>query len=138
MIERVRQEDTNGCGIACLAMITGKTYLEVRDELVYYDGSGLANHIIDEYLADHGYAVARKFEASHWQQKKYGRTTREQWPVEPFADVHLCQVETWSDTNHFVVMLRDGTILDPYNEHIHSLDAYKDVWNIAGIVKVTP
>jgi ABC-type bacteriocin/lantibiotic exporter with double-glycine peptidase domain len=26
MIKRVQQEDENGCGIACVAMVTGKTY----------------------------------------------------------------------------------------------------------------
>ena len=30
MIRRVQQEDENGCGIACVAMVTGKTYQQAK------------------------------------------------------------------------------------------------------------
>jgi len=30
MIRRVKQEDKNGCGIACVAMVTGKTYTQAK------------------------------------------------------------------------------------------------------------
>jgi ABC-type bacteriocin/lantibiotic exporter with double-glycine peptidase domain len=30
MIRRVQQEDENGCGIACAAMVTGKTFLQAK------------------------------------------------------------------------------------------------------------
>ena len=30
MIKRVQQDDENGCGIACVAMITGKTYRQAK------------------------------------------------------------------------------------------------------------
>ena len=30
MIRRVQQEDENGCGIACVAMVTGKTYPQAK------------------------------------------------------------------------------------------------------------
>ena len=30
MIRRVQQEDEKGCGIACVAMVTGKTYAQAK------------------------------------------------------------------------------------------------------------
>ncbi len=33
MIKPVRQEDSMGCGIACAAFVTGKSYQETKNEL---------------------------------------------------------------------------------------------------------
>lgn len=138
MTKWVGQLDSNGCGIACLAMIVGKSYEEVRSEVRYYDGSGLHDHIIDSYLADNGFAVARKHEVCHWAQEKYGRKRREKWPPEPFADVHLVMVESCMEPyrTHYLVMLRDGTTLDPLVDPsqfgVHGL-TYPRVLSVTGV-----
>lgn len=130
----VRQEDSNGCGIACLAMILEKTYTEVLAEFTYFDGTGLDNHIVDEYLADKGYAVSRKYKAAHWNQPRYSNNPRKDFLGEPFAQIHLVQARI-GDRNHYVVMLRDGTVLDPITPKPQTIDGY-EILNITGIAKL--
>lgn len=144
-INWVGQEENNGCGIACLAMITGKDYQQVRNEFARFDNSdGLDPFALDSYLADHGYAVARKYEHAEWAHKRFSRTKRETWTPEPFAEVHLAQVQSSTEPprNHFVVVLSDGHVLDPAIKphpmilYPLRLYHYSQVWNVAGIVKL--
>lgn len=123
----VQQEDAHGCGIACLAMVTGKFYGEVKREFAPFE-KGLTWWETDSYLVDHGYAVARKFK--HAAHRKESR----EWPPEPFGDVHICQVFTPAG-GHFVVVLRDGTVLDPATSVQLHVSAYT-VEDMAAVVKV--
>ena len=136
-IAHVRQEEAFGCGPACLAMITGRPYREVRDwfkgpawlnarhdgrelskqerevvELHDFTRHGISDWEVRNYVANHGLASALL----------PGR-------VEPFADAHLCSVQMVNGS-HFVVLLRDGTLLDPARDGVHSLD---DSWYSGGV-----
>jgi hypothetical protein len=131
MIRHVRQEDPWGCGPACLAMVTGHNYREVRDWFTVFawqnaqkDGrvladdarkaveandfsrSGITHWEIERYLAEHGYASALR-----WEEVRTGEA-RPVWPLPPFAEAHICCVQTVSG-GHFVVWLPDGRVLDP-------------------------
>lgn len=123
----VAQEDSRGCVLASLAMLTGQTYAEVKAG--FADWAGGISLLFDgfTYLAEHGYAVAPKYIHYHPLKKN-----RDPWPVEPFADVHLCEVIT--SQAHAVVLLRDGTVLDPNTPEPRRLTDYVKVNVIAGIV----
>jgi hypothetical protein len=105
-ITHVRQEHPNGCGIACVAMLTGQTYTQARG---LFGGEeterGMTHYDWFEALARCGYAAQFLFQ----REQKIGRTPpREVWPLPPWAPAHIVQTG-----NHYVVMLSDGTILDP-------------------------
>lgn len=113
VIRHVRQEDGSGCGVACLAMVTGKTYQAVKawDGFSGKDfrGGGLTYHDAMQYLTDHGYATALRFK---WLPgcSDTGHHTRTPWPTAPYAPSHLVSVQ---NGRHLVVLLPDGTVLDP-------------------------
>lgn len=133
MINWIQQQDSRGCVIAALAMITGKTYEEVRDDITVFIGSGLTSFEADQYLVEHGFAVARKY-----KHILYNKSDREIWPPEPWMDMHLCFV--WPQKTgrgcHAVVMLKDGTVLDPDTSETKRLNDYYKVDNVTGVVKV--
>jgi hypothetical protein len=129
-IKWVHQEDDFGCAFACLAMITGQTYEHVKHELIECYHKGITDEVIDEYLADKGYFIARRKRFVQWRGNKEG------WAA-PFAPVHLvavlCSYE--AETEHVVVMLKDGTVLDPTSQQPKQLSDYVRVMYVAGVVK---
>lgn len=132
-IKWIGQEDSNGCSLAALAMVLGKTYREVRSDWLHFENRGISFFEYDRYLAEKGYAVARIYKHSH-----ASKNDLKQWPIEPFADIHICTVKISDDSSvhHTVVMLRDGTILDPLTPSPRALSDYVRVDNIAGIVPI--
>lgn len=131
MIAHIRQEDAYGCGPACLAMVTGRSYREVRDwfrvrawQNARRDGRtlddvvreavepqdfarfGIDHWEIERYLAEHGYACALR-----WKDVRLGEA-RTSWPPTPIAEASICCVQTVAG-GHFVVWLRDGRVLNP-------------------------
>jgi hypothetical protein len=144
MIEWVRQEETNGCGVAVLAMILGKSYAEARqlfEGAVDFEKKGISHCCLDGLLADLGYAVARKY---LWRGFRFAdhpdheKDRRSPWPPEPFADLHICQVEVYerSPLAHFVLLLRDGRVLDPLTPEEKRLSDYHRVMNVGGLARI--
>lgn len=130
----VRQEHASGCGPACLAMVLDVSYGEacalIEASPAHGKGrdwvSGGTNHFaLDHILQQHGF----------WRQRTYRAWEPEgNWPPEPWAPVHLCQIEQPSGNAHFVVMLADGTVLDPMRDGPpHGLGVYPDVLNVVGL-----
>lgn len=131
VIKYTAQRENMDCGVACLAMITGKTYDEVKAELKLDISDGISEYVLDNYLADNGYAVARIHPFNAYQEK-----VRDKWPIEPFADMHLCIVETGVGP-HYVLMLTSwDVVLDPAIEGVVNIDEYEEILSIAGIAKV--
>jgi hypothetical protein len=130
-ISWVGQEDSNGCSLACLAMILGKSYQEIKADFLYFENKGVSFFSYDHYLAENGFAVARKYR--HYQIR---REEREIWPVEPFADVHICTVRIDPDFHHTVILLKDGLVLDPLTQEKRTLADYSEIDNIAGVYKI--
>ena len=135
----VRQRDDWGCGIAVLAMITGRTYVQVRELLDSQDGhghdgdwsrSGITYISIDRILFAEGFAVQRTY--AGWAEMD-----GTPWPPEPWAPVHLSQVVQPSGNGHWVVMDEDGKVLDPLRPGRHSLTDWEKINNVAGLWKVT-
>lgn len=130
-IRHILQEDANGCGPACLAMVTGTPYRQVRDwfrvrawQNAQHDGrqltdaeresveahdfvrNGITHFEIEHYLADHGFASARMFATIRPDER------RDPWPPTPIVDAYICAMQVTCGT-HYVVWLRDGRVLDP-------------------------
>jgi hypothetical protein len=127
MVKWVAQQDPRGCVLAALAMLTEQTYAEVKAGFI--DSERGISLMFDgfTYLAEHGYAVAPKYIHYHPLKRH-----RDPWPVEPFADMHLCEVIT--SQAHAVVMLKDGMVLDPNTPEPKRLSDYMKVNVIAGVV----
>lgn len=126
-LKLVTQPDSHGCGPACLAMICGWSYAEAIKlwPKVNFRKSGISRLSLDRALAKLGYAICRR------------EDTRR-----PFADVHLVEVQTERDIKrksaswHWVILLRDGTVLDPAETEPQTLDQYFHVRAVAAVVQV--
>lgn len=135
MIAWVGQSNRFGCGIAAAAMVAGKSYDDVLALLPagwrVDEQRGLTlPYTLDQLLTELGYAVAPRW--FHW-----AGTTRADWPPAPWADVHLCMVG-WAAATHYVVLLRDGTVLDPLTPEPRRLGDYEQVMCVAAVVAVQP
>ena len=131
---RVSQEDAQGCGLAVLAMITGRTYAEVKAEVESWEHdpmqgpkdwsqTGVTHYTLDRFLAGQGYFVQRRFDG--WPEL----------PKEPFAPIHYASVQQPSNRGHFVVVLENGDVLDPLREGTFRLADWEKVNQLVGCVK---
>lgn len=130
----VAQEDSRGCTLAALAMVMGRTYADVKAEILAehperdFSERGINYMDGDQLLAHWGYATARLF-------RYYVSHHREVWPPAPFAEVHMCEVEcSPTSAGHSVVMLADGTVLDPLTPETRRLTDYHKVNSVAAVV----
>lgn len=133
-VKYVKTEKSNGCVVACLAMITDVTFDEVLNGMEQYWKNEGAEQGTDDpawmaYLSARGYAIQ---DIDH----EYIPEDRliVPWPIKPFAPIHILFV--YAEGPHAVVMLNDGTILDPNDPLIKSRHEYHRVYRIIGIWKV--
>lgn len=133
----VGQEDAGGCGAATLAMLCDCTYGEAK-ELVdgllwqesgtleyrpvnWHEGHPLTTYHLDRVLYMHGY---------------YKQTRYASWGHDlgkPFAPVHYAMVVQPSHNYHFVVVLADGSVLDPLREGVYALSDWPVVYQVVGL-----
>lgn len=147
-ITYVQQKHPNGCLVAAVAMILGRTYEDLHDEVrpqigVWKGGKCVAGefdfakegwNMSDAYqvLCEAGFAIHSRYKFT-W----LGAAEREEWPPKPWAPVHLCEVIT--SMPHAVVMLSDGAVLDPNRPpgtFPGNLDYYSRVISVTGCWKV--
>ena len=115
----VQQEDPNGCVVACCAMVRGVPYAEVAREFGPV-GRGFSHFHWQEYLARYGFASQLFF-----RHDSLAKADRKPWPPKLWADLHLCTVNAGrGEGSHLVVVLRDGTVLDPARETHAMLSDY--------------
>jgi hypothetical protein len=118
-------------------MILGCTYAEAAAKLAIdpsmFDNQGNGYHVMESQLVNHGYAISRK-----WRVFQPGNQPRLPWPCEPFADLHWCEVIAGPRGAHAVIMLRDGTVLDPMSDEPKTLADYSEVNFIAAVLPVSP
>ena len=135
----VAQEDPYGCGIAAFAMLLGITYQEARRLLPDERPEETGMHV-DDVLPDFGFATLVKHQWIHWRIRNNKEERRTPWPPEPFYGVHLCrvQVTATSPVFHWVIMLSDGSVLDPLTPTVRHLTDYEVVASVAAVVPLNP
>lgn len=132
----VRQEDSHGCGVAAVAMLTGLTYAQVLAHMKRerdFSEHGMSTPDVLCLLAELGYATALLHRVRQWPTVNFERP---EWPPSPFGDLHLCQVKVYGGTlgAHFVAMDADGDVLDPVAPASQRLTAYEDVYWVAAVM----
>jgi hypothetical protein len=132
----VGQEHPHGCGVAAVAMVLGVSYGEALSKFAmpdHYDlnSRGLIESALEAVLAENGFAFAKVMRHRGYLKGE----PRAVWPVAPWADVHLAQV-THSPGAHFIVVLRDGTVLDPATPQRRHLTDWPEVYWIAAVCRV--
>jgi hypothetical protein len=130
-IKHIPQEDPLGCLAATFAMANGITYAQACEVL---GGRPRAKHsyycdVWDQQMGEHGWAVVRKCKTL-----QPGNREREVWPLAPWADLHECEVQT--GMIHSVLMLADGTVIDPLTPEPKKLSDYKAVLSIAALYPI--
>lgn len=122
----VGQEDEMGCGVATLAMITGKTYEQVKSDLHFIDltKEGIDDFTFIKYLAEHG-LIPVKVESEISQHHH-------------LASIYLCVVTVEKDISgeHFVLMLKNGQVFDPLTPDIRNLSDYPKINVIYAIMQI--
>lgn len=135
-IKLVKQEHAGGCGPATLAMILCMSYekacewlqdspVRSRSKTIDWDNDGISHIDLDYCLNKAGWYHQRTYKS--WEPK-------DNWPPKPFAPIHYVQVGQPSGNSHFVVMLKDGRVLDPLLDDEQDLDSYLEVHNVCGLV----
>lgn len=123
----VGQEDAWGCGLATLAMISGRSYSEVKasvDSWAEHDWAvnGATHYTLDRYLTEDGWFSQRRYES--WGL-----------PMDAFAPIHYASVAQPSGRGHFVVVLENGLVLDPLRKGIYALSDWERVNQLVGLWK---
>lgn len=107
----IKQEESSGCTIACIAMVLGKTYWEVRKDFVNdFEKEGQNIDLVKDYLGDQGFSIISK-KYSHWNHVSVARKEM----LKPFAPIHVLQMSQTFDMphSHVVVMDAKGKLFDP-------------------------
>lgn len=135
-IRFVFQPEKSGCGVAALAMVSGKTY---REALQYFSmerdftESGMHNHELEEALFALGFAIQTFTPA----ESRLGYSKRAKWPMDPVSNMAICQVKNLRDALwHYVVLLKDGRVLDPAAGVIQGLHRYPEVCTLIAVYRV--
>jgi len=120
----IKQPDNFGCGIACVAMIIGKEYDCIRslipnDALATRDGC--QPELLWYILGFFGYSCQITVWANH----------KEQWPVLE-SEYNIVNVSC-PFSNY--VLEYDGTVYDPAENTLSSLDHYSSPSRIIGVSK---
>ena len=111
MIKLVKQEEARGCGIACVAMVLGKSYKTVRNDFENdFEKKGLGFDKFIDYLLDHGLQAIKK-EVRGWSHRDFARKEM----LKPFAPIHIINVQPQYDSKdrHAVVMDAKGKLYCP-------------------------
>jgi hypothetical protein len=123
----VRQEEIYGCSLACMAMILGISYKEIKAmwDPKYGATSGIAEFMRTSFLFTKGFISHTEFKCeAHTQRMRES----EEW-VKPFAPVHIAGVNTLNGP-HAVVWF-DEKVYDPNVPGEHKIQSY-DVYEITG------
>lgn len=135
-ISVVLQPEDSGCAVAAVATVAGISYKEARallrmDRDLTTEGS--YDFEIQEMLDFLGFASQIRYSTI----RRLNGARRLDW-MKPWAPVHIATVRSLSNTGtHFVVMLADGRVLDPWWGVVQGLHRYSEVFNIIGFYRIS-
>ena len=127
----VVQKDKYGCFIACIAMVTGKSYDEIKSMFPFdiNENRGADEFTQRSLLFELGYISQTFYETiAHTQKKR-------EWPMKPFASWHIVSVITKANTPHVVFMDKNGLLIDPLDGDCKSFEDYSKINHIIAIWK---
>ena len=135
-VKYVKQE-SNGCAIACIAMVLNKTYEEAyalaQVPFEFGGCTGLTMASVVDILGDQGYTCRQ---LSAFNHSNY--TYRAPWPDKPFAPIHVVfayikgTVPGDGVRCHAVIMLKNGRIYDPSVPERTTLEDFGYVAEVVG------
>lgn len=145
VIPFIEQVLKSGCGLSIGGMVIGTEDPEMTYARMValapnwcHEKCGAEDLELDELLAEHGWALQRK-----WQSRKFDGQIKAVWPPKPWARLHIVSVyQTEPDyirgDGHYVVMDGKGIVFDPADpKHVKcKLDRYHDVEWVAAVFKV--
>lgn len=130
-MQLIRQKGAHDCGVAALAMATGRTYDEILG-LGDIRATIAANHGLNDMV------IFYVLEALDFVSQKrfcviFGNSEmpREAWPCPPFAPSHIAQVRA-NENYHYVATDAKGILFDPIGLK-RELAEYRRVSWIAGL-----
>lgn len=131
-INYIKQKHDNGCGIACISMITGKSYDEVYDHFsvdLSDSKKGIPPYLIAKYIAESGFDCIQKISKGC---DKISVMNDRLWV--PFADIHLVIVDRAIDVkfSHAIVMSNTGKLFNPWDIKLNDKSKYYSVETIYG------
>ena len=105
MIELVKQLEPLGCGVACLAMLTGKSYADVRQDFPNAAEKGISIAAAEEWLRAHDFEI---------------ETYLHLGLLDPclFRGLTLGCTPRWTPENgcaNHAIVVADGRVYDPSN-----------------------
>ena len=105
----IKQRHKYGCGVACLAMVTGNSYETVRRAFTFDAAkTGLTVQHMVHYLSSLGYWIQYK------SMEPVGLINQQCTPMRSIADSHICMVQNSKTSKfHFVVVDSHGCLYDP-------------------------
>lgn len=110
-IPLVKNCDKYGCVPACLAMVSGLSYEEVKEDFNQdFDKDGIEDRYIVQWLGDRGHSVVYKKLMCYNE-----RTDCRNEILKPFAPIHIVEVQYHVDSRntHVVVMDDKGNLYCP-------------------------
>lgn len=134
-VKVVIQPEPSGCGLAALATVAGLTYEDVRS-LIHIDRDFTKEGTFESELQSLFDRLGFAWQFRTAFEARLG-TKRAQWPCAPWAPIHLSFVKNLSNNAyHFVVMLKDGRVIDPWWGVVQGLHRYPEVLSIYGMYRV--
>ena len=130
-IKLVKQEESFGCVIACMAMVLGCSYDEVRKDFVNdFNRKGINADKAIGYLADKGFQTIHK-KVGWYNNVDFSRKEM----LKPFAPAHLLRIRAAFDNTmtHLIVMTGKGKLICPQEtpeKEIRQCYEISDVWGI--------
>lgn len=134
-LKLIRQEESKGCGIACIATVLGRTYESVRNDFLGDVGEeGLSLEQIMDYIGDHQRTLVHKY-VRNYSHKDICKNEL----LVPFAPIHVLRTIPYANSGVGHLAILDG------NGVIHCPDGFTDefirgsyaITDVVGIYKDT-
>jgi hypothetical protein len=127
-------------GIAAIAMALGQTYPAVRALFPDLGPTSLWRSELSRAACAALLKLYRcmiTWQSAPRQGAEPGEFGGEEWPPAPFGPIHLALVRRRKESPraHWVVLLADGTVLDPFTTETMALHSYYRVYHVGAVTR---